>query len=99
MDVDGCSCIVANGEVVAKGKQFSLTNVDVVFAQLDLDKVHIQLNLYTRQKNPVKFNIARLGIFKLRLLVLDINLYSFFLNFNVWLHIFLQLFTKVDCYD
>lgn len=36
---DGCSCIVANGDVVAHGKQFSLKDVDMVIAQVDLDKV------------------------------------------------------------
>lgn len=37
--VDGCSCIVVNGEVVAQGSQFSLRDVEVVVAQLDLDAV------------------------------------------------------------
>lgn len=36
---DGCSCIVVNGEVVAHGQQFSLKDVDMVVAQLDLDTV------------------------------------------------------------
>ncbi|OAY56311.1 glutamine-dependent NAD(+) synthetase [Manihot esculenta] len=36
---DGCSCIVVNGEVVAQGSQFSLRDVEVVVAQLDLDAV------------------------------------------------------------
>ncbi|KAG6399175.1 hypothetical protein SASPL_140651 [Salvia splendens] len=36
---DGCSCIVANGDVVAHGQQFSLKDVDMVIAQVDLDKV------------------------------------------------------------
>lgn len=36
---DGCSCVVVNGEVVAQGSQFSLKDVEVVVAQLDLDAV------------------------------------------------------------
>lgn len=36
---DGCSCIVVNGDVVAQGFQFSLKDVDLVVAQVDLDKV------------------------------------------------------------
>ncbi|KAK6122551.1 hypothetical protein DH2020_043706 [Rehmannia glutinosa] len=36
---DGCSCIVVNGDVVAHGLQFSLKDVDLVVAQVDLDKV------------------------------------------------------------
>ncbi|XP_057968427.1 glutamine-dependent NAD(+) synthetase isoform X2 [Malania oleifera] len=36
---DGCSCIVVNGEVVAQGSQFSLKDIEVVLAQVDLDAV------------------------------------------------------------
>ncbi|KAJ4840935.1 hypothetical protein Tsubulata_001148 [Turnera subulata] len=36
---DGCSCIVVNGELVAQGSQFSLKDVEVVVAQVDLDAV------------------------------------------------------------
>ncbi|XWS48771.1 hypothetical protein CRYUN_Cryun13aG0104800 [Craigia yunnanensis] len=36
---DGCCCVVVNGEVVAQGSQFSLKDVEVVVAQLDLDAV------------------------------------------------------------
>ncbi|KAI3453349.1 hypothetical protein Pfo_010012 [Paulownia fortunei] len=36
---DGCSCIVVNGDVVAQGLQFSLKDVELVVAQVDLDKV------------------------------------------------------------
>lgn len=39
MYADGCSCIVVNGEVVAHGQQFSLKDVDIVVAQVDLDTV------------------------------------------------------------
>ncbi|KAB1201146.1 Glutamine-dependent NAD(+) synthetase [Morella rubra] len=36
---DGCSCIVINGDVVAQGSQFSLKDIEVVVAQVDLDAV------------------------------------------------------------
>ncbi|KAK6947955.1 NAD/GMP synthase [Dillenia turbinata] len=36
---DGCSCVVVNGHVVAQGSQFSLKDVEVVVAQVDLDAV------------------------------------------------------------
>ncbi|XP_022721778.1 glutamine-dependent NAD(+) synthetase [Durio zibethinus] len=36
---DGCCCVVVNGEVVAQGSQFSLKDVEVVVAQVDLDAV------------------------------------------------------------
>ncbi|KAL8482455.1 hypothetical protein ACS0TY_028577 [Phlomoides rotata] len=36
---DGCSCIVVNGDVVAQGSQFSLNDVELVVAQVDLDAV------------------------------------------------------------
>ncbi|KAG6781205.1 hypothetical protein POTOM_014096 [Populus tomentosa] len=36
---DGCSCVVVNGEVVAQGSQFSLRDIEVVTAQVDLDAV------------------------------------------------------------
>ncbi|PWA88808.1 glutamine-dependent NAD(+) synthetase [Artemisia annua] len=36
---DGCACIVVNGEVVAQGSQFSIKDVEVVVAQIDLDAV------------------------------------------------------------
>ncbi|KAK4802880.1 hypothetical protein SAY86_001083 [Trapa natans] len=36
---DGCACVVINGDVVAQGSQFSLKDVEVVVAQIDLDAV------------------------------------------------------------
>ncbi|KAG8373105.1 hypothetical protein BUALT_Bualt12G0136000 [Buddleja alternifolia] len=36
---DGCSCIVVNGDVVAQSSQFSLKDVELAFAQVDLDAV------------------------------------------------------------
>lgn len=37
--VDGCACIVVNGDVVAQGSQFSLRDVEVIISQVDLDAV------------------------------------------------------------
>ncbi|KAI3422949.1 Glutamine-dependent NAD(+) synthetase [Psidium guajava] len=36
---DGCSCVIVNGDVVAQGSQFSLKDVEVVIAEIDLDAV------------------------------------------------------------
>jgi NAD+ synthase (glutamine-hydrolysing) len=36
---DGCACIAVNGELVAQGSQFSLADVEVVTANVDLDAV------------------------------------------------------------
>ncbi|CAN6458585.1 unnamed protein product [Victoria cruziana] len=40
---DGCSCIAVNGDVVAQGSQFSLNDVEVLVAQVDLDAVKYHL--------------------------------------------------------
>ena len=39
--VDGCACVVVNGDLVAQGSQFSLKDVEVVVAQVDLEAVCI----------------------------------------------------------
>lgn len=36
---DGCACIVVNGDVVAQGSQFSLKDIEVIVASVDLDAV------------------------------------------------------------
>ncbi|XP_010553563.1 PREDICTED: glutamine-dependent NAD(+) synthetase [Tarenaya hassleriana] len=36
---DGCASIVVNGDVIAQGSQFSLKDIEVVVAQMDLDAV------------------------------------------------------------
>ena len=36
---DGCACVVVNGDLVAQGSQFSLKDVEVVIAQIDLEAV------------------------------------------------------------
>ncbi|KAI7989126.1 Glutamine-dependent NAD(+) synthetase [Camellia lanceoleosa] len=55
---DGCSCVVVNGDVVAQGSQFSLKDVEVVVAQIDLDACNkqsreLQLILTERIASPV----------------------------------------------
>ena len=37
--VDGCASVVVNGDLVAQGSQFSLRDVEVVVAQVDLEAV------------------------------------------------------------
>jgi NAD+ synthase (glutamine-hydrolysing) len=36
---DGCAMIVINGEIVAQGSQFSLNDVEVVTATVDIEEV------------------------------------------------------------
>lgn len=36
---DGCSCIAVNGDIVAQGSQFSLNDIEVLTAVVDLDSV------------------------------------------------------------
>ncbi|KAL5552441.1 hypothetical protein UlMin_002617 [Ulmus minor] len=36
---DGCACVVVNGDLVGQGSQFSLRDVEVVVAQIDLEAV------------------------------------------------------------
>lgn len=36
---DGCACVAVNGDLVAQGSQFSLKDVEVVVAHVDLDAV------------------------------------------------------------
>lgn len=38
---DGCACVVVNGDVLAQGSQFSLKDVEIVVAHIDLDAVCI----------------------------------------------------------
>lgn len=41
---DGCACIVVNGKMIAQGSQFSLADVEVVLATIDLDDVRAYRN-------------------------------------------------------
>jgi len=37
--LDGCCCIAVNGDLIAQGSQFSLKDVEVLDALVDLDAV------------------------------------------------------------
>ncbi|CAD1809308.1 Glutamine-dependent NAD(+) synthetase [Candida parapsilosis] len=41
---DGCACIVVNGQLLAQGSQFSLNDVEVISATIDLDDVRSYRN-------------------------------------------------------
>lgn len=41
---DGCACIIVNGKMVAQASQFSLADVEVVLAVIDLDDVRAYRN-------------------------------------------------------
>lgn len=36
---DGCACVLVNGQVVEQGNQFSLSDVEVITATVDLEEV------------------------------------------------------------
>lgn len=42
---DGCASVVVNGDVVAQGSQFSLNDIEVVVAHMDLDAVCINFHI------------------------------------------------------
>lgn len=42
---DGCACIVVNGTMVAQGSQFSLLEVEVVTATIDIDDIRAYRNV------------------------------------------------------
>jgi NAD+ synthase (glutamine-hydrolysing) len=41
---DGCACIAINGDFVCQGAQFSLKEIEVLTAVLDIDEVHAYRN-------------------------------------------------------
>jgi NAD+ synthase (glutamine-hydrolysing) len=43
---DGCACIAVNGKIVAQGKQFDVSDVEVVVATVDLDEVRSYRNCF-----------------------------------------------------
>jgi NAD+ synthase (glutamine-hydrolysing) len=45
---DGCAMILVNGEVVAQGSQFSLNDVEVIIATLDLEEVRAYRSAISR---------------------------------------------------
>lgn len=46
---DGCACVIVNGDVVAQGSQFSMKDVEVVVAVVDLDTVRIAFQHFIAQ--------------------------------------------------
>lgn len=52
---DGCACIIVNGKMVAQGSQFSLKDVEVVTATIDLDDVRA----YRNQKSAALQAVAQ----------------------------------------
>lgn len=57
LNFDGCSLIAVNGEVLKQGHQFSLKEVDVVTAVVDLD----QVRMYRMSVNARNQQSAKLG--------------------------------------
>ncbi|CAH2355498.1 glutamine-dependent NAD(+) synthetase [[Candida] railenensis] len=51
---DGCACIVVNGEMVAQASQFSLADVEVITATIDLDDVRAYRNQKSSQMQSVE---------------------------------------------
>ncbi|KAL9166975.1 hypothetical protein ABFS82_05G065900 [Erythranthe guttata] len=47
---DGCACVVVNGDVVAQGSQFSLKDVEMVVAQVDLDVASLRGSISSFQE-------------------------------------------------
>lgn len=54
MYYDGCASIVVNGKVVAQGSQFSLNDVEVVTATVDLDEVRTHRYAPSRRQQAAK---------------------------------------------
>jgi len=71
---DGCSMIIVNGEIVAQGSQFSLKDVEVITATVDLEVVRsyrfapsrgmqaMQAEPYQRIETPFKLTDQTLGL-------------------------------------
>lgn len=53
---DGCACIVVNGRMVAQGSQFSLADVEVVAATVNLDEVRSYRNMKSAALQAVSQN-------------------------------------------
>ncbi|CZR50947.1 related to QNS1-glutamine-dependent NAD Synthetase [Phialocephala subalpina] len=51
---DGCAMIVVNGEVVAQGSQFSLNDVEIVTATIDLEEVRAYRSSKSRSLQAAK---------------------------------------------
>jgi NAD+ synthase (glutamine-hydrolysing) len=59
---DGCAMIIVNGEVVAQGTQFSLDDVEVITATVDLEEVRAYRSTISRglQAASSKFRYDRI---------------------------------------
>ena len=51
---DGCAMILVNGEVVAQGSQFSLNDVEVITATIDLEEVRAYRSSISRSLQAAK---------------------------------------------
>jgi len=58
---DGCACVVVNGDIVAQGSQFSLKDVEVVVAQIDLDVVCIAWYSIYQCTQSLRLSITDVG--------------------------------------
>ncbi len=47
---DGCACVAVNGDLVAQGRQFALSDVEVVTATVDLDDVVSKRGAFTSMR-------------------------------------------------
>lgn len=62
--LDGCCCIAVNGDLVAQGSQFSLKDVEVLDALVDLDAVSSNpLVIFLYLCNPVSVSCSFLFYF------------------------------------
>ena len=72
--LQGCSMIIVNGNIVAQGSQFSLNDVEVVTATVDLEEVRafrctpsrgmqsVQAQAYRRIETPFRLSSEALGL-------------------------------------
>jgi hypothetical protein len=61
--LDGCCCIAVNGDLVAQGSQFSLRDVEVLDALVDLDAVSSNPRYFLYLCNPVSVSCSFLFYF------------------------------------
>ncbi|DAZ98464.1 TPA: hypothetical protein N0F65_001165 [Lagenidium giganteum] len=62
---DGCAAIVVNGEFVAQGSQFAVSDVEVVSATVDLDDVRSyrgSVSSRSEQASSTKFHIPKIHV-------------------------------------
>ena len=76
---DGCACIAINGEFICQGAQFSLKEIEVLTAVLDIDEVHAYRNRIRSLQLQVGY-ILKTNLDNLRKLELNLDGNFFFLN-------------------